>query len=527
MTAATSLTAQQKVAIEFSRVALFVLVLLVGLIGFLLQPRFINWGVLAPLYLGVGISLSLHIYYILTLERFYERPKLLFFSFLVDSVFISALIYSSGQNQSLFMFLHLANIILAGLLFQSRGALAVALFTSFSFTLASMLSPDLKGINYVFLLFLNNTAFFLVAGLSGFLSDQLYSVNLALKETGLRLRSLSQLNEAIIENSPLGILTFDAQGRVFHCNPETQRIFGNQHQDLNIFESLGAFDVAGGSQVQRFERIYQNGISLEKKELQIILRSLDQADSGTYLALIEDRTDLKKLEERLRQNEKLAAIGGLAAGIAHEIRNPLAGISGSIQMLSQTTNNDDDKKLMAIVMREIDRLNGLITEFLDYSRPEPTPSDAVDLSQLLQEVIDLTSKNKMIPAGLEHRLNIEKNLVIKADSNKLKQAFLNIVINAYQSMNEATKPCLTIELSKINSEAILKIRDTGSGMSEETRRRIFEPFFTTKSKGTGLGLAMTYKILQAHQARILVESEKNKGSSFEISFPAVTPIRVT
>ncbi len=528
MIATTSLTGPQKIVIEFSRVTLFLLVLMVGLIGFLLQPRFINWSVLAPLYLGVVLSLGLHIYYILTLDKFYERPRLLFFSFLADSVFISVLIYSSGQNQSLLMFLHLANIILAGLLFQSRGALAVSVFTSFSFTIASMLSPELKGLNYVFLLFLNNTAFFLVAGLSGFLSDQLYSVGQALKETGLQLRNLSELNEAIVANSPLAILTFNQRGKVFHQNPEAVRIFGKDSKLMNIYETLKISDFSSGSTAQRFERSYQGILDGDKKELQIILRSLDQQnseskDSGAFLALIEDRTDLKKLEERLRQNEKLAAIGGLAAGMAHEIRNPLAGISGSIEMLSQSTTNDDDKKLMAIVMREIDRLNGLITEFLDYSRPEPPPTESVNLSQILKEVIDLASKNKSIPLTIQHDLQIEKDLMVKADSNKLRQAFLNIVMNAYQAMSEAQSPVLTVHLAQKKTELVLKIADSGSGMSEATRLRIFEPFFTTKSKGTGLGLAMTYKILQAHQARIIVESEKNKGSSFEISFPAILP----
>ena len=526
MTTATSLTGPQKVVIEFSRVTLFLLVLLVGLVGFLLQPRFINWNVLAPLYLGVVLSLALHIYYILTLDKFYERTRLLFFSFLADSIFISVLIYSSGQNQSLFMFLHFANVILAGLLFQSRGALAVALFTSFSFTVASMLSPELKGMNYVFVLFLNNTAFFLVAGLSGFLSDQLYSVGQALKKTGLQLRNLSELNEAIVINSPLAILTFDQQGKVFHQNPEAERIFGNGSAGMNFYETLGTFDLLKGKGVHRFDRSYQGNALNEKKELQIILRSLEQEvsdskDAGAFLALIEDRTDLKKLEERLRQNEKLAAIGGLAAGIAHEIRNPLAGISGSIEMLSQTTNNDDDKKLMAIVMREIDRLNGLITEFLDYSRPEPAPTEAINLSLLLKEVIDLASKNKSIPSSLQYDIQIENDLMMKADSNKLKQAFLNIIINAFQAMTEASHPQLTVQLRRTKTDLVLKITDSGSGMSEATRLRIFEPFYTTKSKGTGLGLAMTYKILQAHQARIIVESEKNKGSSFEIGFPSI------
>jgi two-component system sensor histidine kinase PilS (NtrC family) len=519
-TGSISLTHNQKVTIEFSRVTLFVLVLLVGLIGFLFQPRFINWTVLAPLYFGVGLSLSLHIFYILRLERFYAQPRLLFFSFLADSVFISALIYSSGQNQSLFMFLHLANIILAGLLFQSRGAMVVAMFTSLSFTLVSLLSIELKGLNYVFLLFLNNTAFFLVAGLSGFLSDQLQVVGEKLAETGLQLKNLSELNEAIVDNSPLGIVTFNARGHVFHRNPEIAKIFSGPLANLNLFEALGAFELSEGSQVKRFERSYAGSDNSAKRNLQISVRALEGAGEGNYVALIEDRTDLKRLEERLRQNEKLAAIGGLAAGIAHEIRNPLAGISGSIEMLTQSTTNDDDKKLMAIVMREIDRLNNLITEFLDYARPEGFPTERTNISDLLSEVVQVASKNKNIPGGLQHDLQIAKNIFIPANANKLRQAFLNIIINAYQAMGDTPHPILRISLSQEKGAAVLRIQDNGGGMSEETRQRIFEPFFTTKSKGTGLGLAMTYKILQSHQARILVESEKGKGSSFEMSFPS-------
>jgi two-component system, NtrC family, sensor histidine kinase PilS len=517
LSSTSSLTSTQKVIIEMSRVAFYILILAIGLISFLFQPRFINWTVLAPVYAGVGLSLSFHLFYISILERFYERPRWLFFSFLADSAFISILIYSSGQNQSLFLFLHLANIILSGLLFQSRGALLVALFTSLSFTLVSLLSVELKGLNYIFLLVINNISFFLVAGLSGFLSDQLHAVGQRLEATGIQLRSLSEINDAIVNSSPLGIMIFDTRGNILHRNPEMVKIFGFQS---DAFKILGPIQKHLGPAGCRVEAEFTEPRGGDKKLLQVFIRPLKNTE-GTYLALVEDQTEVKELESRLQQNEKLAAIGGLAAGIAHEIRNPLAGISGSIQLLSQAAANSDDKKLMEIILREIDRLNNLISEFLDFAKTEKAPTETVNLKKILDEVMHVVSKNKNLPGKIQHHIKIDDGLLVKGYDDKLKQAFLNVVINAYQAMSEASSPVLSVEALHQNSFAVVRISDTGMGMSDEVKRRIFEPFFTTKSKGTGLGLAMTHKILQVHGAEINVESEKGRGTTFEIKFPLV------
>lgn len=483
--------------------------------SFLFQPRFINWAVLLPIYIGVALSLAFHVFYVAILEKFYAQQRWLFFSFLLDSIFISALIYSSGQNQSLFLFLHLANIILCGVLFQSRGALMVALFTSLSFTLVSLMTPELRGINYVFLLILNNIAFFVVAFLSGFLSDQLYIVGQRLQATGIQLKSLAELNEAIVSGAPLGIVSFDRAGKIFHRNSEVVRLFGFQS---NIFSFLGALALPKDQKVVKLQRTLTDSKTQKDRNFQISVRALKDTENS-FVALIDDHTELKELENRVQQNEKLAAIGGLAAGIAHEIRNPLAGISGSIQMLSQTTHSDDDKKLMAIVLREIDRLNLLITEFLDYARPDRPPMESVDVNLILHEVLDLASRNKSLPANLKISTQWGEARRVQGNKDKLKQGFLNIVVNAFQAMNESESAQLKIETEIRPEKMVVKISDTGQGMSEETKKRIFEPFFTTKSKGTGLGLAMTYKIFQVHGAEVQVHSEKGKGTTFEIEFP--------
>jgi two-component system sensor histidine kinase PilS (NtrC family) len=244
-----------------------------------------------------------------------------------------------------------------------------------------------------------------------------------------------------------------------------------------------------------------------------------ELQTNLIIALFDDLTKLRQMEYDARQNEKLAAIGGLAAGIAHEIRNPLAGISGSIELLSQTVNDETDRKLFRIILREIDRLNSLITEFLDYSRPETPPTDAVDLGSVLNEVLDSLKTNAQLRADIIQVREFSAGLKILGRREKLQQAFLNIIINSYQAMTDSTHPRLEVRTLTTDKEIELRIRDTGCGMSEGTKRKMFEPFHTTKIKGTGLGLAVTHKILEGHGAKVFVESEQGKGTEFVLTFP--------
>jgi len=228
------------------------------------------------------------------------------------------------------------------------------------------------------------------------------------------------------------------------------------------------------------------------------------------------------MEENFRQQEKLAAVGQLAAGIAHEIRNPLASISGSIQlMLDQPQNHkDEDLKLMRIVDKEIDRLNGLISEFLEYVRPEKKMSTPVNLNNVIRECVDSLQFNAKLRKDVEKKIELKAHSEILGNRDKLKQAILNFVINAFQAMDKTLKPVFTIETHDQGNLLVLIIRDNGCGIRPENLHRIFEPFHTTKPQGTGLGLAVTHKILQAHEARVFVESNEGQGTKFVIEFPS-------
>lgn len=517
-TAATYKSYTQRLIVGFSRISLYLLILLVSQVSFLLQKSFINWSLVGPFYVVICVALSLHVLYVHYMDWLAEKRWLYFASFVLDSLFLSFLITYSGLNQSLFLFLHLVNILLAGLVFQSRGALAIALFSSIFFTMASFFGPEMKAMNYVFLLALNNIAFFSVAGLSGYLSEQLQFMGVELTKTGLTLREIQEMNKAIVGHMPSGLLTFNQAGLILQDNISAQGIFGGRPlKDTNISELLPELP----KNADKKDVYWKNGD--ETKILQVSVTSVFSPviEGDMFIAQIEDLTRLRQMEYSVRQNEKMAAIGGLAAGIAHEIRNPLAGISGSVELLSQTTNNDDDRKLMKIILREIDRLNGLITEFLDYSRPEAPPTDPVDLVSLVREVMDGMKTNLKVRQDVVTKVEIPEKAIVLGRRDKLKQAFLNIVINAYQAMDGVPSASFDVIVKYESKAWKVTLKDSGCGMSEATRRRMFEPFHTTKSKGTGLGLAVTHKILEGHGAQIFVESEQGVGTSFTLIFPAV------
>lgn len=175
---------------------------------------------------------------------------------------------------------------------------------------------------------------------------------------------------------------------------------------------------------------------------------------------------------------------------------------------------------MRIVLKEIDRLNNLITEFLDFVKPDQIGDESVDLSALVRDVLEMTRLNAALRGDVEQRVDLASARRISGNRDKLKQAILNIVINAYQAMNDAEKPVIEVRTLDRSGHVILLIRDHGVGIEENRLRKIFDPFHTTKPKGTGLGLAVTHKIIESHQGRVFVESAKGVGTEFTLEFPA-------
>lgn len=511
--------------VESARVLVYAICLLVLLFYYNLQHPFVSWELLGPSFLSLGIGFLVHLFLFINIEKWKEDSKFIFISFVFDAFLLSYFVNKSGTYQSLFLIFHIINIILASFLFKAPGALAIALVTSISFSFSQLLGPEFKSLSFLIVLAINNLSFFGVAGLAGYLSDRLFKAEKDNVEKEFQIKTLEDLNELIIDKTPVGLITLDQSSSIIQMNFRALSMFPlvkNAELFTEFFTPIKDFwsEIVKIELNQEWSKEFVVSKENDYQVFKVIITKMSTANK-LFLMLIEDLTKIKKMEYSLKQSEKLAAVGGLAAGVAHEIRNPLAGISGSIELLSQTTHNEDDKKLMKIILREIDRLNNLITEFLDYSKPEKPPVDSCNLVLILNDVIENAKNNSKLNQKIRVEAHFPQQALIKGYSDKLKQAFLNIVINAYQAMDKKEDGALIIQLQLQSDHWRLLIKDTGEGMKEETLKRLFEPFYTTKSKGTGLGLAVTYKILEVHQAQIFVRSQLGQGTEFEFNFPCL------
>lgn len=509
--------------IQSCRVGLYLILFVLILANHLFQDGFYDWALMKSFFGVAFTGVLLHAIPLFSLKKYFSLRPVVFASFVVDVALVSFLLLQTGLNQALFLFLYLVNIILAGLVFRMRGAVFIAALTSIGFSFVSIMGPDIKAMAFVFLMIMNNLAFFAVGGLAGYLSDQLSFFVESLRAKNLTLSVVQKLNNLIIKTAPFGLLSLNSDGEILQSNPSLSELLNDKSlvgkKCYEVFPDI----LVGFRSSQRTQRplTIETSLFVQGQDLLLRLQLFPQESSAlaekTYLLVVENLTEVRKLELAARQSEKMAAVGQLAAGIAHEIRNPLAGISGSIELLSQKNETEEDKKLSKIILREIDRLNNLITEFLDYSRPEKPPTEKVDLSKLLKEILQSV------------KLGEKKSVLFKDDLQavqvlghepKLRQAFLNIIVNALQAMEKAPNPELKVSCRKSGNEIIVAIKDNGIGMSAETQKRMFEPFHTTKPKGTGLGLAVTHKILEAHRAAVSVQSQVGLGTEFLISFPA-------
>ncbi len=338
-------------------------------------------------------------------------------------------------------------------------------------------------------------------------------------------RRLENLQKAILANIPSGLMSVDSEGRIIQVNGVGAKILGRRESDLlhrSLGEVIPAIDeqvtrlntllpVAGGldPSLTRGDRLtvrYQ-GPDGQRLQLGYSIARLTEPDGNAVLGslvVFQDLTEIIRMEESLRTSEKLAAVGKLAAGIAHEIRNPLAGISGSAQLLAGLSGlGEEDQRLLQIIQRESTRLDGLITEFFDFVKPpqlKPESVDLVELARQLEESLKVNPKWKAL--GTELRLVTPTDGATPramGDRNKLTQVLLNLTLNSGQAGAKR------VEL-RVDRDASIVVLDDGCGLSAEAQKRLFEPFFTTKDTGTGLGLAVVYKLIESMAGSIEVRS---------------------
>jgi len=513
------------------RTLFLVCILLVSVAYQIQLGNFINVEIWLPVYSVLGANFFLNAVYLFFFHRIKRQDTWNGILLGLDTVAVTLLIYFTGTSQSLFLFLYLTNLILGGLVFDREGGWLLAIWTSVCFSSLLMVSPEISGQSLYFSLVVNNVAFLAVTFLGGRLSEQLSLVGTKLQETQSDLVVLQNLNELIINNITTGIVVMSRTGFVQFFNPPAASIL-----EAGGFQQVKLTEIVPELNWPWRELIENESLPFERREIRVTraggqikilevvaarFRDMEGRLKG-WLLLFDDRTDQKLMEENFRQQEKLAAVGQLAAGIAHEIRNPLASISGSIQLMlgNPQKHNEEDVKLMKIVDKEIDRLNRLISDFLNYVRPEAKADAPVNLNNVIRETLESVKFNPKLRQDVKQTTNLKAQSDVAGNRDKLKQAILNLVINAYQAMEKTGAPRLEIETADQNDWVVMIIRDNGCGIKKENIHRIFEPFHTTKPQGTGLGLAVTHKILQAHSARVFVDSVENEGTKFVIEFPA-------
>jgi signal transduction histidine kinase len=258
----------------------------------------------------------------------------------------------------------------------------------------------------------------------------------------------------------------------------------------------------------------------------------DQVIGKTFI--FQDITTFKEMEEQVKRSDRMATIGEFAAGIAHEIRNPLTSLSGSIQVLKEELRlKGANRHLMDIILRESERLNNLITDFLLFAQPSRINKEKLDIAQLIDETLQLFENSPGDNRAIEITKELEGGIFLLGDPHQLKQLFWNLFINAAQIMPHGGE--LRVNLETVNGAEIsnrlkrakksmaplakISVSDTGDGIKPEEKEKIFEPFFTTKEGGTGLGLAIVHRIVENHEGFISVKSQRNKGTTFDIFLP--------
>ncbi len=385
---------------------------------------------------------------------------------------------------------------------------------------------------------LNVLAFFAVFLLSNHLVSVAATATTRLAEREQGFRALSAFHENIVQSMSSGLFTADLDGRVTSFNQAGYAILGAASREVLGRPCWEVFGWADGAAFysgvvrqkipHRFERetVRRSG---DRLLLGMTLSSLKgpNGEPTGLVGIFQDLTEIKALEDKMLQRERLASVGELAAGLAHEIRNPLAAISGAMEVLQQDLRFEGEHQtLMAIALRESERLNGLIGQFLLYARPASSHKHSCDLVPLVAETLALLKAHHDHRADIEVREAFDATEVwVKADPNQLRQVVWNLLLNAVQAMPKGGQ--LTVGLRSIapiktegGGTAEMEVSDTGQGIRPEDLQRIFVPFFTTKSGGSGLGLAIVHRIVEEHGGRVDVHSEWTKGTHVIVTLPA-------
>jgi len=492
-------------------------------------------------YYLIGGNVGLTLFSAIFIDRFANRQWFILCQIYWDVIFVTMLIYITGGFFSLFNFMYILTIIFAATLSVHPHSILVPLLCALFydailvgqyFNVLTPLTIDPTDLarptvdEIIVKVFFNPLAFVISGMLASYLAKRSRAADEQAQRHQREMEELKILNENIVHSLPVGLLTCDAEDKINFANVFAAPILNLQGAALRgrfLRELLPGLDAKAAPEGS-FDLEYQDPQG-RRKILSVATSDLRNAANEIFGRVIslQDVTAVRALEDAAKQADRQAAIGQLAAAIAHEIRNPLASLSGSIQMLRDELELEPvQAHLMDIVMRETDRLNALIGDFLTYARPTKFDETEVDLSQLLEEQLQVLANDPAFEQGIVLEKELQSNLICRIDKDQIRQLFWNLCINALQSMS-GRKGTLTVRARDALSDppmAEMEVIDTGSGIPAQNLKAIFDPFFTTKEGGSGLGLPIAYRIVENHKGKIIVDSSPGKGSTFRVLLPS-------
>jgi two-component system sensor histidine kinase PilS (NtrC family) len=461
-----------------------------------------------------------------------------------DMVAITAVVHATGGADSGFVFLYLLSIVATALVLPGLGMALAAFGSALAYVGISMAGrfgwvPLIPGELHfetplgtiLRTLFANLVAFAATTVLARRLATELERAGKRIVAQGTRLAELQAHHAEVIESLTSGLLTVTTHGQVATCNRAAVELLGLEMSGgmapgRPLTELLpGLPEIPPGGTLRRVEVMVRRSDGSERC-FGVSVSPLLTATSGALRPVgsvvnFQDVTELQRMREQVQRAQQLAALGRMAAGVAHEIRNPLAAISGAIELLGATAGQDgeEQQELMGIVTREVARLDYLIAELLDFARPRPPHLHPVELAGAVREFARVLAADLRL-GGRRLELQLEEPVWIQADPGQLRQVLWNLARNAAEASPREAPIALSVSTVTLPRRwAVFSIRDHGHGIPAEGLGRLFEPFFTTKQSGTGLGLAIVHRIVVEHHGEIDVRTPPDGGAEFVIHLP--------
>jgi two-component system sensor histidine kinase PilS (NtrC family) len=507
-------------------------------------------------YALIAVIYCLTLVYVALLKHYKNLVTIAYLQLILDTFFITAIIYATGGIDSIFSFLYILTIIYGSIILYRKGGMIVASSSSILYGLLldlhyyGIIEPigsrlsypiEYQSTYFFYTLLVNIGAFYLVAFLGGYASEQTRRSRVELRAKQNDLIQLEALNEWIIQSITSALITLDDEGKIILFNPAAEEIFdipANQAVSRPLDKVLPSLKEAIGNGLKG-SRSHGKGNKPhvimdvpyvrsdgEKMFLQTSVSplSLPGGNHRGKILFFQDMTAMRQIEAEMKRVEGLALAGQLAAGIAHEIRNPMASISGSIQILKEGLEKDAmSSRLMDIILREINRLNHLVSDFLLFARPKAADVRAFDLNELIRDSLELFRNRGEWAGKVRVETVLNGPLKMKSDPEQIKQLLWNLYLNAVEAMMEGGTLHIATDVVEAKRTsgasaryAKITIRDTGNGFSNEALEKLFTPFFTTKEGGSGLGLAIVKRIVEGLRGEVFGRNHDQGGAEITL-----------